>query len=291
MYIIYIYILSFYRYKKILFSLRQHFNNKTIIKAHKKKNLFFKKKNLKQVLVSKRLSIVIRKRKKLKLFKHRKLDKGKFFFKKFFFKILLKNRKFLKNFFFLNKKTRQKKITKFILNNGTSKSKEHNSCYEYCLLNVLLRSRLFFFEKDVFNFVRHGLVFLNGKSVSNWKCNTRSGDCIQLSISSIYYRYFKFSRKLLKKKLSLYKFSIWKFFRQKHFKKKKYLKPKKRKFPKFLNLFSLYKLNTPRTLEVDFCTLSVFLLKKEPSFIQSSYYLNKSFSFKLFSLYNYKKIN
>lgn len=291
MYIIYTYVIFFYKFKKLFFLLKNLLNSKTIAKIYKKKNLFFKKKNLKSVLVSKRLSIVIRKRKKLRTFKRRRVDKGNFFFKKFFFKTLLKNRKFLKNFFFLNDKTRQKRITKFILNSKTYKSNDRNRCYEYSLLNVLLRSRLLSFDKDAIKLIKCGLVFLNGKVILDWKCNIRMGDCIQLSLSSVYFKYLKFSRKLLKKKLAFYKFSTWKFFRQKYFKKKRHLKPKKRKFPKFLNLFALYKLNIPRSLEVDFLTLSVFLLKKEASFTQSSYYLNKSFSFKLFSLHNYKKIN
>ncbi len=84
---------------------------------------------------------------------------------------------------------------------------------------------------------------------------------------------------------------MWRFFKQKFFKKKHNLKIKKKKIPKYLYLFYLYKLNVPKTLEVDFLTLSVFILKKENIFLQSSYYLNKPFSFKLFSLYNFKKIN
>lgn len=76
-------------------------HNKILIKINSKKNLFFKKKYNLKTLSSKRLSIILRKRKKLKVFKIKKTDKGNFYFKKFFFKTLLKTRKYLRLFFFL----------------------------------------------------------------------------------------------------------------------------------------------------------------------------------------------
>lgn len=288
MYILYINI--FYKFFK-KFLLNGFYKKNNIICFYKKKNLFFKKKNFKLNIVSKRLSLVLRKRKKLKSFKTKKLDKGNFFLKKFFFKILLKSRKFFKNFFYFNKKTRQKRITKFILSRGIFKGSTSNVSCEYSLFNVLLRSRLFFFNKDVFKFIKSGLIFLNGKTVSDSNLTVSCGDCIQLVISNYYYRYINFSRKILKKKLALYKFNTWRFFKQKFFRKKKNLKPKKKKMPKYIHLFYMYKLNTPKTLEIDFLTLSIFILKKESIFLQSSYYINKPISFKLFSLYNFKKIN
>lgn len=254
----------------------------------KKKNLFFKKKNYKNILISKRLTIVLKKRKKIKLFKPKKIDKGNFFLKKFFFKILLKNRKFFKSFFYLSKEVRQKKITKILLKN--TKNTRNNS-YEYTLLNILLRSNLFLFLRDVNSYIRSGLVYVNNKVTYNYNCILNEGDCVQLVLCKSTYKYLLFSKKLLKKKLSLYRFNLWRFFKQKYFKKKQQLRPKKRKTPKYLYIFFLFKLNIPKTIEIDFLTLTLFLLKKESCFLQSSYYLNKPFSFKLFSLYNFKKIN
>jgi len=77
-----------------------------------KKNLFFKKRNSQISLISKRLTIVLKKRKDDKEPRFKKVDKGNFFFKKFFFKTLLKSRKFLKGFFFLIKKRDKKKMQK-----------------------------------------------------------------------------------------------------------------------------------------------------------------------------------
>jgi hypothetical protein len=284
------YLYIFYKFLK-KFSLKGVFLKNFSIKIVKKKNLFFKKKSFKNSLISKRLSFVLKRRKSLKMFKSKKIDNGNFFLKKFFFKILLKNRKFFKNFFFLNDKIRQKKITKLIYKNKIYKNNLKNISYEYTLLNILLRSRLFFFIKDTLKFIKNNFVFVNGIIVSDFNYFLNSGDCVQLIITNNYYKYIHFSRKLLKKKLAIYKFNTWRFFKQKFFKKKQHLKIKKKKMPKFLHLFFLFKLNIPKIIEVDYMTLTLFLLKKENLFNQSSYYLNKPFSFKLFSMYNFKKIN
>jgi hypothetical protein len=95
----------------------------------------------------------------------------------------------------------------------------------------------------------------------------------------------------LKKKIALFRHHSWKFFKQKYFKIQDNLRPKKRKSPKYLLFFFLFKVNTPKFLEVDYFSLSIILLKKQDAFVFSSFYLNKLFSFKLFSLYNFKKIN
>ncbi len=75
-YLTYIYI--FYKFFK-KFVLNNFFKKNHSIKIYKKKNLFFKKKNFKLNLISKRLSLILRKRKKTKTFKNRKIDKGNFF--------------------------------------------------------------------------------------------------------------------------------------------------------------------------------------------------------------------
>jgi hypothetical protein len=66
---------------------------------------------------------------------------------------------------------------------------------------------------------------------------------------------------------------------------------KKRKSPKYLNLLFLFKVNTPKFLEIDYLTLTIFLICKKLNFYFNNFYFNKFFSFKFFSLYNFKKIN
>ena len=178
-------------------------------KLNKKKNFFFKKKESRKTLISKRISLVLRKRKKFRNLKLKKVDKGNFFLKKFFFKVLLKNRKFLKNFFFFNKRKRQSKITKTIFR-YTKDIYENNTpvhSMEYSILNLLLKSGLFFSNKDVISFINRGYVYINGCVSSKYDVMLSPGDLIQLPICIHIYKYIHICKKLLKKKIAFFKFS------------------------------------------------------------------------------------
>jgi hypothetical protein len=196
----------FFKFRKILIlSFKHKFKKLQLIS--KKKNLFFKKKYNTKILISKRLSIVLKKRKK-QLFRNnfsKKIDNGNFFFKKFFYKTLLKSRKFLKSFFFLNKKIRQSKISNLIFKN--SKSKFENSNNEYTLLNVLLRSHFFFFIGDAIKFINNGMVYINGFTYTNPHIHLNQGDCVQLVLCKTFYKYLYFCRRFLKKKAALFRFN------------------------------------------------------------------------------------
>jgi ribosomal protein S4 len=287
---LYIYMYMYKFFKKILQPSKDCLG---LVKSfQKKKNLFFKKKFRIRILVYRRLSFALRRRKRNTKFRVRqKSDKGRFFFKKFFFKTLLRNRKSLKSFFFFNKKTRQSKLTKEIFKN---KNKNYNnSTFEYTILNILLRSNFCVFFADAKLFIRNNCVYVNGVSYNDLNYVLNKGDCLQLKVSKMMYRYVHQSKKFLKKKIALFRYNLWKFYKQKNYKSQSEptLKQKKKRTPKHFYIFFLFKLDSPKFLEIDFLTLSVLFIIKYDFFRFSSYYLNKFFSFKLFSLYNYKKIN
>ena len=143
--------------------------------------------------------------KKLISIKKKKNEKGNFFFKKFFFKTLLKCRKNIKNYFFLNKKTRQKKLTKFIFSEVKLKG-SYNSAIEYTVLNLLLRSQLFFFLRDVLFFIKQGYIYINSIATYNNK-TMQVGDCIQIPIFKKFYKYYKRCKKFFKKKTKLNRYN------------------------------------------------------------------------------------
>jgi hypothetical protein len=284
---IYLFIYLFKFFKQI--KTKQVTNNKFFTGVNLKKNLFFKKKYNPKTLVSKRLSVVLKKRKKLKNTKIKKTDKGNFYFKKFFFKTLLKTRKYLRRFFFFNNKTRQIKITKYISKN--SNTNFNNKNYELTILNTLLRSHFCIFFRDALLLIKKGFIHLNGSPVTQFDVILSQYDCIQLVLCKSTYKYIQSSKKFLKKKLSNYRLNSWKFFKQKFFRKQQQLKPLKRKTPKYLYLFFLFKLDIPKYLEVDYLSLTVLILKPGNTQLHTTYYVSKFFSYRLFSLYNFKKIN
>jgi len=287
---LYTYILIYKFFKKILQPTKDYLR---LVKTfQKKKNLFFKKKFRIRILVYRRLSFALRRRKRNTKFRVRqKSDKGRFFFKKFFFKTLLRNRKSLKSFLFFNKKSRQNKLTKEIIKN---KNKSYNnSTFEYTILNILLRSNFCIFFADAKLFIKNSCVYINGVNYNDLNYILHKGDCLQLKISKTMYKYVYQSRKFLKKKIALFRYNLWRFYKQKNYKSQSEPLPKqkKKKTPKHFYIFFLFKLDSPKFLEIDFLSLSVLFIIKYDFFKFSSYYLNKFFSFKLFSLYNYKKIN
>ena len=287
---LYIYIfINFKRFFKKFF-LKISVDKSLLKKFAKKKNLFFKKKFRVKTLISRRLFILLKRRKLLSPRRIRKNYRGNFFFKKFFFKTLIRSRKFLKSFFFKTSKIRQKNLSKKILLNSQKKFLK-NTTYEYNALNIVLRSNFCLFLADVIVFFKKNFFYLNGININNTSVVLQEYDCLQLKLSSSIYKYILFSKKILKKKTAIVRFNSWKFFKHKFFKKQEHLKPKKRKVPKYIYMFYLFKLNAPKFLEVDYFSLSIFILKKQSTFSTSSYYLNKLFSFKLFPIYNFKKIN
>jgi len=253
-------------------------------KINKKKIFFFKKKFNIRVLSSRRLRHVLKK--KVRLHKH---SGSKFFFKKFLFKTLLKSRKFLKNFFFNKNRMRQNTLTKklYTLNKNLSKKSNFVNSTELTVLNILLRSNFFFFKRDAILFLQTKQVFLNNAPVFNKNAVLFVGDCLQIPISVRYYTYIRYFKKYFKKRLAEYKKDSWKFFKKKFLKRRFHIK---RKFPRYLDFFFMYKLNIPRFLEIDYLTMTIFLLKKNEYKLNNIFYY-KQFNKIFFPLYNWKKIN
>ena len=275
-------------FKKFLSFRKLDFNKKILI--GKKRNFFTKRQKISRYFLSKRLTFATKKRHKtIVFFKKKSFKKSNFLFKKFFFKNFFKQRKLLKNFFLLRKKIRQKKLTKLILKNS-KKTSLRCVTYEYTILNILLRSHTFLFVRDAIKAILGGLIYINGYPSYKYDIVLNEGDCIQLDIQKKLYNYIKLCRRFLKKKAALFKHNAWKFYRTRSFKKAGNLKLNKRKNPKYLYLFFLFKLNSPSFLEIDYLTLSVFFLKKQDIFINTTYFLD-TFSYKFFSMYNFKKIN
>lgn len=203
---IYIYLRIYKFFKKIKFC-DLGVSNDILPFFQKKKNLFFKKKFRMRVLIYRRLSFALRKRRRQYKFRiKQKSNKGKFFFKKFFYKTLLKSRKYLRSFFFFNKKVRQHKITKNILKNQTRQL--NNMAYEYTILNVLLRSQFCIFLNDAKSLIKSGFIYINGLVLTDWSFILQEGDCLQLRISKSIYRYFFKSKKFLKKKIALFRYNV-----------------------------------------------------------------------------------
>ena len=164
-----------------------------------KKGLFFKKKQTNKILVSKRVSLLLRKRKRFSS-KVVKRDTGNFFFKKFFYKTLLRSRTWLGSFFSFKSHFRQNRLTNRI-------DKYKVGGHSTTLHEMLLRGGLFFFSSDAIIAIKNGLVYKNGASLYNKDNLIVGGDVIQVAISKSFYDYLLFCKKFFKKKIKLFRYN------------------------------------------------------------------------------------
>lgn len=196
--------------------------------------------------------------------------------KKNFLGTIKQNRQLL-SFFFFKKTKRQKTITKQFYYFKTKKQ----LCFtKLNLFFLLLSSQLVFTYYDAFYLISNNCVFVNHISIVFYKNFNmlKNGDFVSIILSKHYYfYYFSFFEhinvikfKLYKKVLSLRKNSL------------NFYKQKSMYYSNKFNLFNQINLSVPAYLEVDFFTLSFFVL-------------NFSFFFKfypsLFSPFLYKSYN
>lgn len=128
---------------------------------------------------------------------------------------------------------------------------------ELSVTNLLLRSRFCFTKRQVTDFLKKKLVFINGQLCTSNMFILTAGDSLQLILTKNFVKYyFYFLSILLKWKFRL-NYYFWRFNRIKHNLKFK----KQRELPKWLfNLMYLnYKL--PSYLEIDYSIFSFTLLK------------------------------
>ncbi len=257
--------------------------------------MFFKSNFNTKLCNWKRLNFFILRRrffkKKFKLFKKNKNNLN-FFFKKNLFSFLLKIRKFFSFFFFSKKYKRQYELTKFF----TKLHKFNNLKKSPSLLSFfLLRSQFFFFIGDIIYFLKKNFISLNRVFSLSPTTIVSINDVIQLQIRPNYFIYFKkiiffFKIKLLENK------KLKKLFYLKNLKNLKNLKKKsvrkKKKIKSFFNLFSSYKFDLPKFLEIDFLTLTIFFLNTPCNFFfVNNFLFYRIFNTDMFSLLNFKKIN
>ena len=274
-----------FKYKKYLFFyfnfLKNFFKVKLLI-FFKKKNIFFSRvNNLKKIISKKvRFKNKFRRFKKRYFFKNNQIIDNKFKF----LSLIINNRKIIKNIFF-KKFTRQKKITKFIINISKKNNYLSNRLYNF-LFVILIQSQFFFFIKDVDFFLKNKFIYVNNKNISKKFFEVKINDYIRVIKSKSYYRYIIRIRKFFKKKISKIKYRQWLSYklREKNIFKRRWL-------PNFLNKFLFYKYDIPKYLEVDFFSLTVFYLYSEKNIFYKNRFFFMFISFYMIRTYNWKKLH
>ena len=160
--------------------------------------------------------------------------------------------------------------------------------YDLMLKNVLINSRFASDKSTALLFVSNGLVFVNGNQTSNPNLNLFQNDFVQIIVNLKYYIIFKWllnwnaSKRIRLRKLSKTKFKKFKIMANKQ---------RSRNLPDWILTSRLKSFDIPKYLEVDFFTLSSFILY-EPFMLNDVNSLNflESRS-EIVNVYNWKYIN
>ena len=203
-------------------------------------------------------------------------------------KMLITNQRLQLTRFFNFKLKRQYRITPWISNLLKWKIKSTVGFFDLMLLNVLLSSKLVLNTYQAEWFIKHGLVYVNGKRQTKTTLFLKKFDLIQLVYSSkyvnFYFNHFNFLFKARQKFVN--KFSK-KLIDHDDWDLGFYLN-KKTKIPKLFSRISIFNQPIPYYLEVDFLTFSASIIYQPFGF---NFILNSNFHFYnyyLARLYNWK---
>jgi len=156
------------------------------------------------------------------------------------------------------------------------------------LKNILVRSR-FFFDWTTNNFfLKNGLIFINGYCCYNENLQLYAGDFLQMPVNVKYYVLYKWlAHNISKKKIKI------------KVKTKKKLaviisdedKIKSRTYPKWLLTNRNIVDDTAKFLEIDFFSLSIFIIYEPFSWYDLNPYSTNWTRYSVINMYSWKYIN
>lgn len=160
----------------------------------------------------------------------------------------LNNRKIFKNIFQKNKK-KEYYLNKFFKKIIKNKSKNFINFFEFSIKNILLISNFLLSKKDLNFFIINNYVYLNNNLLSNINYILKKNDIVSI----IYNKYYYF---LYKNYLNTINFNFIKY--SNFLRRNKYDNFKNEFF--FLNKFLFFKNDIPNYIEVDYISMSIFLV-------------------------------
>lgn len=175
---------------------------------------------------------------------------------------------------------RQCRITKFLVNLIKLKVNKSFNQIDFTLAHILSLSKFGFNIKYVFEFLKKGFVYVNGQKNIKPMFVLNSGDRIQLLMSIPFYNYYFYQfNSYLKITLKYHN----KFFKNEESNFNSVLGKQE---AELLIIISSFKQGIPRYLEVDFLTLSIFVLYKPTDIMFINSYTHYIYNFYLSRLYN-----
>ena len=153
------------------------------------------------------------------------------------------------------------------------------------LLNLILKCKIAFIHHDALSLIDSGLIKVNFKSVRNPELVLSKGDLIQFPISNKYYtnvwKYENFSFS----KLNHLGYRLWRIYRLRH----DLYKQQYDRDPELYHLRNMY-FNLPSHIELDFKTMTMYILKDVSCVYSLNYFDIKYVNLSCITLYNWKYV-
>lgn len=173
----------------------------------------------------------------------------------------------LKANFFI-KRIRKNKILRVFSTLKKKGYKQLGFFFTFNIIKLLIRVFPFFNKFFLYKIIKLGLVFINNKMVTNAKISANVGDLIRLNmIKNFNILYYRWVNKQYKYIRLLYK-NLFQYFRSQR------LTEKPKNYLSSTTLYNnLYK-KIPKWLEVNYLSMSFFIIKNPTYFSYRSYYIN-----------------
>lgn len=158
---------------------------------------------------------------------------------------------------------------------------------ETSLINILVKSKFIPDFSSLNLFIKNGLFYVNGLPCLNQHFVLITGDLVQMVVSLKYYIFFKWMLNWnLKKKIRLKHLSWKKFSNNTDYEEKQ----KSKNLPKWILSHKFLILDIPNFLEVDYFTLSLFLVYEPFLLSDITFYNVFDNKFGINNMYNWKYI-
>lgn len=191
------------------------------------------------------------------------------------------NRKFFKKFFFLTK-IRQIALTRFLSNLLKSSQKYFLKYLQFSICNVLIYCKFVFTKLEAKMFLKHGLVYVNGLKIEDYRTMLSVGDRLQLILNDKIYHFYKHNFHSKSKMFKGLSYRIWVLNRFKF----NFYKQSTTKIPNiYENVYFFYE-DVPVYFEVDYILLMCCIIYDAKNFNHFSFFIKKTVNFVLLRHYN-----
>jgi hypothetical protein len=195
------------------------------------------------------------------------------------------NRRFFKKFLKIPS-IRQWNLSRFFSNFLKSSPLDFIKFWDDSLLNLMLLARLVPSFKEAMFLSQSGLIFINGIEQKFHRTAIRLGDVIQLGISDLFYKFYRWNIHFKQRLFKRVGYHLWLLNRFRF----NFYKQSTKRIPDFIDNIMFFYEDTPRFLELDFLTLTFVVVLRKDKFKFFNFFFKKVPALNMSRLYNWKYI-